>query len=85
MNLRDTGVNWSRTGEEIIVLDMNGAEYFVLNHSGALLWESIAAAPRSAEELAELLERTYGVSPSQAQADVAAFTATLRAHGLADE
>jgi hypothetical protein len=85
MKLQTGGVSWRRTGEEVVVLDLARGEYFSLNASGVLLWERLAAEPQTGQQLAALLQETYGLSAVQAQGDVAAFTATLMDRGLAWE
>jgi hypothetical protein len=81
MKLQTGGVSWRRTGEEVLAR----GEYFSLNASGVLLWERLAAEPQTGQQLAALLQETYGLSAVQAQGDVAAFTATLMDRGLAWE
>ena len=66
----------------MVVLDVDGSEYFSLNASGALLWESVADADCSDEQLASQLQSVYGVGSEQARVDVAAFVGALDQHGL---
>lgn len=48
------------------------ADLFVLNESGALLWDALSA-DRSKAELAEQLSREFDVSARDAEADVTVF------------
>jgi len=84
VRLRDTNLTWRRTGEEIVMLDVDTSKYFALNGSGALLWEVLSDADRDQGELQSWLEEKYGIDPDQARADVELFVTTLREHGLID-
>jgi hypothetical protein len=78
MRLRDSGLEWRRTGVEVVVLDVDASTYFALNSSGALLWESLAGTETR-------LQREYGINAEQARADVFEFVTTLGRHGLIRE
>jgi hypothetical protein len=82
MRLRRTGLRWRRVGEEVVVLDVDGSEYFSLNPSGALLWERVADADFSDEQLVAQLQSEYGIGAEQARADVAEFVGALDKHDL---
>jgi hypothetical protein len=71
-------------GDEVMVLDVDGSEYFSLNRSGALLWESVTEADFSDEELIARLQSEYGIAFEQARVDVAQFVVTLDKHGLVE-
>ncbi len=81
MRLRDSGLEWRRTGVEVVVLDVDASTYFALNSSGALLWESLAGTDFSHEQLETRLQREYGINAEQARADVFEFVTTLGRHG----
>ena len=85
MKLRESKLRWRRTGEQIVVLDLSGNEYFELNPTGALLWERLADGPRTSEELEQVIDEAYGVGSERARADVAAFVATLNDHELLEQ
>jgi hypothetical protein len=82
MRLRHSGLEWRRTGVEVVVLDIDASTYFALNSSGALLWESLADTDFNQEQLEKRLQLEYGVNAEQARADVLEFVTTLGRHGL---
>lgn len=82
MRLRREGLHWTRSGQQIVVLDLAGSEYLALNRSGSLLWEGLAERERSSDELTDLLVDRFGLNREGAGRDVAAFLETLRAHEL---
>jgi coenzyme PQQ synthesis protein D (PqqD) len=57
-----------------------GAELFVLNDSGDVLWSALET-PRSVHDLARNLIETYDISTSQAAADVDVFVQSMLAIG----
>ena len=59
------------------------ADLYVLNETGALLWESLSE-PAEMTDMARNLMRTYGVPAEQAQADVEAFVADLLSIGAVE-
>lgn len=77
MRLRLEGLHWTRSGDQIVVLDLRRSEYLALNGSGGFLWEKLAEAERSSSELASLLVDRFEVSPRAAVHDVSAFLDTL--------
>lgn len=81
MRLRSTELTWQALDDEVVVLDLRTSNYFVINGSGAVLWERLAEQA-SAEELADELRAAYEVPSEVARADVAAFVEDLRGRGL---
>lgn len=71
-----------RFGAETVVLDPMEDRYVRLNATGSRLWEAVEEGEVDAEELAAVLVREWVLPPDRAQADVAAFLATLAAKGL---
>ena len=65
----------------MVGLDLESSTYFSLNPSAGVLWERLAA-DAEVEELAEVLEREFGLDAGRARADVEAFLGELRAAGL---
>lgn len=55
---------------ELVLLDPVSSRMYSLNGSGRLLW---GALPLSADALAGVLAREYGLDPEQAQADADAW------------
>lgn len=56
-------------------VDLNGI--IRLNEAGSILWQELVARDATAEELAEVLIREYGISKEQAEGDVQAFLKML--------
>ena len=84
MRLRTDGLTWNVVGDDLIVLDLQGSVYLKVNGSGRLLWEGLAEGVGD-EELVAALRQRYGIDIRQAEADVAAFLADLRARDLLAE
>lgn len=68
---------------ELVAVDLETETYFVLNGSGTLLWQSLVDGASEAS-LRDQLVSTYGISPSRASADTAAFLRQLEERGLLD-
>jgi hypothetical protein len=81
MQLRQAGLTWHVTGDEVVILDLEGSVYLKLNGSGRVLWERLAATCDEPDLTAALLEE-YDVSEAQAADDVAAFLTELRRRDL---
>lgn len=56
------------------IANFNG--YIELNPSASVLWEALSQ-PKTAAELAAVLQNSYGVTPEQARADVQEFLELL--------
>lgn len=56
-----------------------------MNATGAFIWNALAEADRSADELVDLLVSEYEVARERAAADVELFVAKLREAGILDE
>lgn len=52
-----------------------------INHCGALIWNGIENGS-GMKELSALLQKTYGVGPEEALADVNTFLAQLTGNGM---
>lgn len=76
MQLRQAGLTWHVTGDDVVVLDLEGSVYLKLNASGRVLWERVAASCTEAG-LVEALVEHYAIDEERAAADVAAFLAEL--------
>ena len=59
MRIRQTGLTWNVTGDDVVVLDLDGSVYLKLNGSGRVLWERLASTSTE-EELVSTLVDTYG-------------------------
>lgn len=81
ISLRDDAVSWRRVGEEVVALDIDRSDCLALNHTGALLWSSLAeGATRT--ELVSLLAERFNVGCDDAASDVDAFLHQLAGRGL---
>lgn len=72
---------WRQTGEEVVVLDLQGSVYFGLNASAAPLWTMLARGATRGELVARLLADQQ-VDRDRAAADVDAFLTALVAQGF---
>lgn len=70
--------------DQVVLLDLRSAHYLRLNGTGRLLWK-LLDQDRSPDELADALQQRYGLGATEANADVAAFLASLRARDLLEE
>ena len=83
VRLRDGGLEWRAVEGEVVVLDLEGSVYLALNHTGAALWEALAASGGAThDELTHCLVDRYGVSREAAEADVGRFLSSLSSHRL---
>jgi Coenzyme PQQ synthesis protein D (PqqD) len=73
--------------EAIVVPIRRGAadldSIFTFNEAGTALW-AMVEANRSSREMSEFLEREYGLSAEQAEADTQVFIENLAAAGLVE-
>lgn len=75
------GIDWRRLDDEIVVLDLEGAVYYSVNASGLAVWPLLEGGA-TLDEMVTVISRTFGVDEPRAAADVGAFVADLRRHGL---
>jgi hypothetical protein len=81
LRLRDPGVEWRILEDETVVLDLDGSQYFAINHTGTLLWPLLAQGTTKTQ-LVETLTTTCAVEAHEAARDVDAFCARLDGAGL---
>jgi Coenzyme PQQ synthesis protein D (PqqD) len=81
MQLRQAGLTWHVSGDDVVVLDLEGSVYLKLNGSGRLLWERLGESCTDSELTGALIEQ-YGIGEERAATDVAGFLAELRRRGL---
>lgn len=86
MNLRDIvsipkSVMARRVGDEVIVLDLTGGEYFGLPEVGARIWELLLDG-KSLVEVAGVIVSEYDVDRTTAERDVLSLVADLSDKGL---
>ena len=78
-------VAWRVVDGEAVIVHADSSAYYGLNAAGTLIWEAIAAAPLSAEDIAARLGARYALARDAARADVQAFLGSLNAEGLLQE
>ena len=86
MNLQDVvsipkSVMARRVGDEVIVIDLAGGEYFGLPDVGARIWELLLDG-KSLIQVADAIANEYEVDRAIAEDDVIRLVAELRAQGL---
>jgi pyrroloquinoline quinone biosynthesis protein D len=58
-----------RTAETIVLLDLDGGEYFTLNDVGGRVWE-LCDGSHTVSEIVEILAAEYEAPPHEIQGDV---------------
>jgi hypothetical protein len=81
LKLREDRVAWREVEGQIVALDMDAAEYFAINQTGATIWPLLAAGA-TRRELAEHLVDTYDVDEPSAARDVEEFLGELSERDL---
>jgi Coenzyme PQQ synthesis protein D (PqqD) len=76
------GVHARRFGQELVILDTAGAQYFGLNDVGAEMWERLVRGDDDAEIVREVAAR-YDVDAARVASDLAALVTRLLDAGLA--
>ena len=69
-------------GDETVLLALDTGIYFTLNPVGTLVWRGLESAS-SLDKIVEQIVSEYDVTPSEAEADVAALLRDLAKSGLA--
>lgn len=75
------GVHARRFGDEMVLLDLAGGQYYGLNEMGAAIWDWLAGG-RSVAEIVRELCATYDVTYEQIEVDVCALVEELTNRGL---
>lgn len=83
LRLREGTIAWAEAEEQAVLLDLDGARYLGLNHSGAVLWTMLAAGTTRAELVARLAT-DFAVPTERARADVDAFLKQCAQRGYLD-
>jgi hypothetical protein len=81
LQLRQSGLHWRRTENEVIVLDDVTGRYFGLNRSGTALWELLVNGTTFAG-LADRLMSVYQLDGDSAARDVEKLVSELTERGL---
>jgi hypothetical protein len=78
------GVHCRAFDDEIVLLDLNGGEYYGLDPVGALVWERIREGA-TGQDAASAVVAAYDVEPERAMGDVLSLIDDLLAHGLIEK
>ena len=81
LRLRSDALQWRAIDGEIVALDAATTEYLAVNHSGAILWQQLAAGTSRAQ-LVHALMGAFELDEKTAKLDVDRFLAELRAQGV---
>jgi hypothetical protein len=79
LRIRPEGLEWRDVGGQIVVLDLDGGEYFAVNRTGAAVFSSLVEGA-TREALVDRLTREFEIDAQTAEADLDAFLATAREH-----
>lgn len=71
----------SDLGGEVVILDLDGGEYFGLDGVGARIWELLHEA-HTLSELTSVIASEYDVDPERCRTDLGRLLADLTARGL---
>jgi Coenzyme PQQ synthesis protein D (PqqD) len=69
-------VHTRRFGDELIILELSGGEYFSLDELGARIWEGLAAG-RALGEVVEGIAPEYDVAPERFRTDAMSLAEEL--------
>jgi hypothetical protein len=83
LRLRSSDLSWRELDEEIVVLDLEGAEYLSVRGAGRTLWPLLANGATKPQLIAAITAE-YEVDDETAARDVDAFVAELRQKGFID-
>ncbi|MEA2972522.1 MAG: hypothetical protein QOG82_980 [Actinomycetota bacterium] len=84
LRLRDSSLEWRLVEGEVVVLDIDRAEFLAVNRSGAAIWSLLVEGASHNRLVAVMVER-YDLDPTQAAADVGDFVAALTERGLLED
>lgn len=84
MKLRADDITWREIDGDLVILDLRSSSYLTTNASGAVLMKELTQ-DRTDEELVGALVIVFGISESQAQADVKSFIEALADGGLLEQ
>ena len=84
IRLKRDAVEWREVDGEIVVLDMNAAEYLRANSGGVTLWPALAEGT-TRDALVDQLLDTHDIDRETAERDVDAFLEALAQRGVLDD
>jgi hypothetical protein len=74
-------LTWRLLDDDAVIVSPRSGKIRVLNHSGALTWQLLAAG-KSLAEMADVLAERYEISREQAYLDLEAFLDDLSQRGM---
>ena len=74
-------IAWRRIGDESVVLDLKSSDYYSLNETAALLWETLGEG-LTPEKAVERLCEEFDAEPDAVRKDVEAALAELLSERL---
>lgn len=80
---RTDDVAWRVVEGEAVLVHAESSAYYGLNRTGTAVWEALAKAPRSVDELANGLAKKLDAPVLQTRQDLDAFLVNLVGAGLA--
>jgi hypothetical protein len=83
LRLRPGALEWRLVDGEIVALDLERSEYLLVNRTGAVLWQLLAAGASPAEMVDRLVAR-YQLDEELVRADLDTFLAGLASRQLLD-
>jgi hypothetical protein len=83
LRLDNARITWREIEDEAIAIDLDSAQYLSINKSGVGLLERLTAGT-TYQEMADHLQREFGIEPDTALRDAMAFVASLRDLRLLD-
>jgi hypothetical protein len=81
LRLRPDALEWRLVDGEVVALDLERSEYLLVNRTGAVLWQLLAAGASPADLVDRLVE-TYRLDEALVRADIDAFLAGLASRQL---
>lgn len=66
------GVEWTRSGDQVVIVDIANNSYHILNGVGAFIWQALGD-DAGVGEIVEVMAEHFDVPPEQAREDVVKF------------
>jgi hypothetical protein len=73
---------WRLVDGEAVIIHAETSHYYLLNHSGTLVWTALAERPSDLTGLAEVVGRHYGQAAAAVRTDVESLLGDLLTEGL---
>ena len=78
---RSFGLTWTRSGETLVILDLESSQYFSLNATASLLWPAIVAGTTH-QALINMVVEHYDIDRGAAEIDVAELVDSLEKRSI---